>query len=277
MPTDPKWRTISRISKKPISLVISVYVTLLCSASQNVTRGHADVTIEDIASQLDVTDDEIQAIFDAMQGRVLQGFELTGWEKRQPKREDLGSESGAKSAAERKRAQRERQRALDDSNCHELSRSVTTDKDKDKDTDTDKPSSDGLGDKPPAPPRQPKKEKPEIVLPEWVSKPDWENFEAHRKKKRKGLDELSRPLMIEKLAGLTTDEQRQVIEYSIGAGYPDLYPDRIKQKSLGDRQSQNQGLSKTNGGNSTASKVINGNFSEKDYGESVIRLPGFPG
>lgn len=51
----------------------------------------------------------------------------------------------------------------------------------------------------------------------------------------------------------------------------------IKQKSLGDRTSQNQGLSKTNGGHSTAGKVINGNFSEKDYGESVIRLPGFPG
>lgn len=137
MPTDPKWRTIARVSKQPISLVISVYVTLLCSASQNVTRGHADVTIEDIASQLDVTDQEIQSIFDAMQGRVLDGFHLTGWEKRQPKREDLGSEKGAKSAAERKRTQRERERALDIIVSHEMSRNVTTDKDKEEDTDTD--------------------------------------------------------------------------------------------------------------------------------------------
>lgn len=51
----------------------------------------------------------------------------------------------------------------------------------------------------------------------------------------------------------------------------------VQQKSLGDRTSQNQGFSKTNGGNSTANKVINGNFSDKDYGESVIRLPGFSG
>lgn len=156
MPTDPKWRTISRVSKQPISLVISVYVTLLCSASQNVTRGHADVTLEDIASQLDVTDEEIQSIFDAMQGRVLDSFQLTGWEKRQPKREDSGSETGAKSAAERKRAQRERERALDIIDGHELSRDVTTDKDKDKDKDTeelDKSSSKKSQDKPVKTPR----------------------------------------------------------------------------------------------------------------------------
>jgi len=132
------------------------------------------------------------------------------------------------------------------------------------------------GDKSPSPKKQ-KKEKPEIVLPDWLNRAEWEKFELFRKKKRKGLDDLSRPLMLEKLTGLTVEQQKQVIDYSIGAGYPDLYPDSIKQKSLGDRTSQNQGFSKTNGGNSTASKVINGNFSDKDYGESVIRLPGFTG
>lgn len=133
LPTDPKWRTISRISKQPISLVISVYVTLLCDASQNVTRGHADVTAEDIASQLDVTDDEIHSILDAMQDRVLEGKKLKGWDKRQPKKEDQGSESGARSAAERKRAQREREKNNQEFECHDTSRNVTTDKDKDKD------------------------------------------------------------------------------------------------------------------------------------------------
>lgn len=136
--SDPKWRTISRASKQPISLVISVYVTLLDSASQNVTRGHADVTLEDIASQLDVTEQEIQSIYDAMQGRVLDGFVVTGWAKRQPKREDAGSdETGAMSAAERKRAQREREKLANENGekvaGHEMSRNVTIDKDKDKD------------------------------------------------------------------------------------------------------------------------------------------------
>jgi hypothetical protein len=139
MPNDPKWRTISRISGQRIGDVQAVYMHLLTSASQNVTRGHADVTAEDLASAIDVTDEAIESILNAMQGRVLDGMRLTGWEKRQPKREDSGSqESGAKSSAERKRLQRERQKTTQESgivtHCHDMSRNVTTD----KDTETDK-------------------------------------------------------------------------------------------------------------------------------------------
>ncbi len=137
MPNDPKWRTIARISGQPISLVLSVYLHLMVDASRNVTRGHADVTIEDMASALDVTDDQLDQIYSAMQGRVMDGNKLTGWEKRQPKREDSGDgESGAKSAAERKREQRERERLaqieLENQQCHEVSRNVTLDKDKEE-------------------------------------------------------------------------------------------------------------------------------------------------
>lgn len=141
MPTDPKWRTIARYSKQPISLVQSTYLHLLVSASRNVTRGHANVTAEDLASALDCGDEQIQAILDAMQGRVLDGMSLAGWEKRQPKREDAGDEEGAaKSSAERKRAQREREKQRESETglsgnvppCHDESRNVTTDKDKDK-------------------------------------------------------------------------------------------------------------------------------------------------
>ena len=138
MPTDPKWRTISRVSKQPISLVISVYVHLMVSASRNVTRGHADVTPEDIASALDVTEDEINCVIDAMQGRVLNGYDLSGWDSRQPKREDVGNEeTGAKSAAERQRDHRARIKAAKKvttshetnqpvTQCHEQSQNVTT-------------------------------------------------------------------------------------------------------------------------------------------------------
>ncbi|WP_261424382.1 DnaT-like ssDNA-binding domain-containing protein [Serratia proteamaculans] len=135
MPNDPKWRTVARLSGQPIALVQATYVHLLVSASQSVTRGHADVTAEDLASALDVTDRDIALILDAMQGRVLEGTCLSGWDKRQVKRDDSGNpETGAMSAAERKRAQRERQRlAKESQGGHDGSRKVTPDKDKDKD------------------------------------------------------------------------------------------------------------------------------------------------
>lgn len=146
MPNDPKWRTIARASGQPIHLVLSVALHLMVDASRNVTRGHVAVTAEDVASALDVTNEDVEAIFAAMQGRVLDGDRLSGWEKRQPKREDVGNpETGAKSSAERKRAQREREKAArgsfangDVTQSHEMSRT---------DTDTEKSK-----EEPPIPP-----------------------------------------------------------------------------------------------------------------------------
>lgn len=147
MPNDPKWRTIARVSGQPIATVMAVYIHLLVSASRNVTtchgvslRGHIDVTTEDLASALDVTEDVIDSILHAMQGRVLDGDLISGWEKRQVLKEDNGNVSQtAKSPAERKRAQREREKLRKyDADCHDesrrvthLSRQVTTDKDTD--------------------------------------------------------------------------------------------------------------------------------------------------
>lgn len=137
MPNDPKWRTIAKVAGQPISAVIATYVHLLVDASRNVTRGHADVTDEDLASALDLEESQVKAIREAMHGRVLDGSELLGWAKRQPKREDAGSpETRALSSAERKRNQREREKSKQDDDdvtqCHDESRNVTLDKDKDK-------------------------------------------------------------------------------------------------------------------------------------------------
>ena len=147
LPNDPKWRTIARLSKQPISLVISTYIHLLVTASQNVTRGHADVTTEDLASALDVDESQIKDILDAMEGRVINDGNLTGWDKRQVKKEDkIISDTGVSSAAMRKREQRAREKenkkvttSPDKSQhfteCHAESHDVTTDKireDKDK-------------------------------------------------------------------------------------------------------------------------------------------------
>lgn len=100
MPNDPKWRTIARVSKQPITAVICVYLHLLVSAANATERGRTqNVSSEDIASALDLESEQVDAIMLAMQGRVLEGNLLSGWKKRQPLRED--------GAAERSRAWRE--------------------------------------------------------------------------------------------------------------------------------------------------------------------------
>lgn len=160
MPTDPKWRTIARVSKQPITAVICVYVHLLTAAANASERGRTESFIaEDVASALDLDTEQVEAIWQAMQGRVLDGDRLTGWERRQPLREDALSPD-AKTAAQRKREQRERERVQervtprepyghrvtqrDDQPCHTLSRAVTQRHapDTDADTDSEEPAAD---------------------------------------------------------------------------------------------------------------------------------------
>lgn len=106
MPTDPKWRTISRKSGQRVGDVIAVFNFLMVCASKNgESRGSIcnGFDVEDVASALDLDASDVGAIVDAMQGKVLEGQRLKGWEKRQPKREDG-------TAAARKEAWKERQR-----------------------------------------------------------------------------------------------------------------------------------------------------------------------
>ena len=142
MPTDPKFGTVARVSGEHITLVLSVYLHLLTDASRNVTRGHVTVTGEDLATALNVTDEQIERVLTAMQGRLIESNYLSGWEKRQPKREDFGDEqTGAKSAAQRKKEQRDREKAAREAEAanaaithsHDKSRNVTLDKDTEED------------------------------------------------------------------------------------------------------------------------------------------------
>lgn len=104
MANDPKWRTIARVSKQKIGDVIAVYLHMLTLASNATERGRTQGwNDEDIGTALDIDTEQIVAIREAMQGRVLDGDCLTGWAKRQPLRED--------GAAERARAHRERKAA----------------------------------------------------------------------------------------------------------------------------------------------------------------------
>lgn len=251
MPNDPKWRTIARSSAQPLSLVLAVALHVMTDASRNVTRGHVSVTAEDIASALDVTEADIQAVLDAMQGRVMDGGRLTGWEKRQPKKEDVGNpQTRAKSAAERKRDQRERERqAASDKESHvshDESREVTTDTDKDKDKEEKQtppnPRKRGNGFDPSA-----------IELPDWLDRNEWETWVADRKARKKPITEEGAKRQLQQLADFRAEgyEPARVIANSIASGYQGLFPPR------------QQGRTNLNGASA------HGNFSQQDYRAGV--------
>lgn len=92
MPTDPKWRVVARKAGQPLPCVISLFSLMMVNASANsADRGRLlGWDHEDAAAALDIEPDAVRAIYDAMQGKVLDGDRLTGWERRQPKREDAG-------------------------------------------------------------------------------------------------------------------------------------------------------------------------------------------
>lgn len=104
MPTDPKWRVIAKRANRPLAEVMSVFVLMMTNAGANATeRGElCNWSDEDAAAALDIEPSAVTAIREAMQGKTLEGDKLTGWEKRQPKRED--------NSAERAKAWRERNR-----------------------------------------------------------------------------------------------------------------------------------------------------------------------
>jgi hypothetical protein len=78
MPTDPKWRTIARLSNQPVASVIAVYLFILVNAD---AQGTTHPVSEDIASALDVSTQDVDAILVQMQGRVLKDGTVTGWER----------------------------------------------------------------------------------------------------------------------------------------------------------------------------------------------------
>jgi hypothetical protein len=108
MPTDPKWRVIARKSGQSVGNVIAVFTFLMVSASANANeRGRTqDFECEDCAAALDLECDAVEAIIQAMTGKVIdKDGMLTGWEKRQPKREDSSAERAKAWRDERKRTQ----------------------------------------------------------------------------------------------------------------------------------------------------------------------------
>lgn len=130
---DPKWRVVaarasSKLSRNvTVGHVLSVWASMLECASQANPRGTlVGWDAEDVGAGLGIDPDEVAAICDAMQGKTVDGDQLSGWNRRQPKAEDLR-------ATERKRAQRERESGKepvvtegDEKQSHDMSRNVTT-------------------------------------------------------------------------------------------------------------------------------------------------------
>lgn len=135
MPTDPKWRVIARKSGQPLPCVIALFNLILVNASANGDeRGTLhNFDSEDAAAALDMETEAVDAILTAMQGKVLDGARLSGWEKRQPKRED--------NSADRVKAYRERQRTQ--ANAEERAVTQCNAPETDTDTDTEKEHNNG--------------------------------------------------------------------------------------------------------------------------------------
>lgn len=110
MPNDPKWRTIAKVSKQSIGNVIAVYIHMMTCASTQANATERGRTIgwrdEDVATALDVETEQVTAILAAMEGRVLEGDYLTGWDRRQSIREDEGAAERAKAFREREKAKK---------------------------------------------------------------------------------------------------------------------------------------------------------------------------
>lgn len=98
MPNDPKWRVIARNVMKrsethetqcPVSEVISVFIHMIVNACQAGHEGRLEGWNDEVvAIAIDAETDRVRVIREEMEGLVLDGNSLKGWNKRQPKRED---------------------------------------------------------------------------------------------------------------------------------------------------------------------------------------------
>ena len=157
--SDAKWRLVARMSKQPVAVVLAVWVSLLDHASQADDRGSiAGVDCELLDVTLDLEDGVAKGVVTAMEAKgLVAGGRITAWEKRQVRREESDNPQ-AKTAAQRKREQRARDKAkqsaasqdetqdsVNVTQSHAESRNDTNCHAPDTDTDTDTERDSDLG------------------------------------------------------------------------------------------------------------------------------------
>lgn len=82
--TDPKIRAVAVEAKQPVHVVLAVWMSMLCHASAASPRGTLKGWHDGIAAAaLDVHGADVLAVRTAMQGLLLVGDQLSGWEQRQ--------------------------------------------------------------------------------------------------------------------------------------------------------------------------------------------------
>lgn len=91
-PNDPKWRVVSVRCGQPVGNVLSVWMMMLTCASEAEERGTLEGWDDEmVAAVLGYAPATVTAIRASMQGLVLDGWRLTGWDKRQ-KQSDTSAE-----------------------------------------------------------------------------------------------------------------------------------------------------------------------------------------
>lgn len=183
--SDPKWRVVASrcVTNVTVGHVLAVWAAMMENASLASPRGELDGwNDEDVAAGLGFATEQVKCIRDAMQGKCLNQDVLTGWEKRQPKRED--------SSNDRTKAWRLRQLETASpaigtvTQCDAERRTETLE----TETETDKiksiqttPSSSSV------PEKDDDVVPGEQDLPEWVPRALWREFYRHRAVIRKPL------------------------------------------------------------------------------------------
>jgi len=109
--TDPKFGVVSMRAGCSLPEVIAIWAVLLENASQADDRGEiSGIQAEEIAWSLRVEAETVQAVLEAMVDRgLIEDDRLTGWERRQPGREDAVN-PGSMTSTERSRKCRGRKR-----------------------------------------------------------------------------------------------------------------------------------------------------------------------
>lgn len=93
--TDPKWRVVASrcVTGVTVGHVVTIWAAMVENASLSSPRGTLQGwDDEDVAALFGYTKEQVSDIRRAMQGKTLDGDKLTGWEKRQPNREDSSTE-----------------------------------------------------------------------------------------------------------------------------------------------------------------------------------------
>jgi hypothetical protein len=103
-PDDQKWRLVSVRSGEPVGNILAVWTMMLCCAGsaheRGADRGTLDGWNDEIAAAvLGYKPQIVTSIREAMQGLVLDGDKMTGWEKRQRDGSDNAAARKAKSRA----------------------------------------------------------------------------------------------------------------------------------------------------------------------------------